>query len=147
MLVYGSLFFSGLLAATLFPASSELLLLTLLQQGYSPLWLWLSATCGNTAGACVNWYLGIHIQRFQHKRWFPVSQAQLHSAQARFQRYGSWSLLFSWLPVIGDPLTLIAGLSRVRFGLFLLLVASGKGARYAVLILLALQWQSGADAA
>lgn len=141
MLAYGSLFFSGLLAATLFPASSEVLLLTLLHQGYLAVLLWLVATSGNTAGSCINWYLGWRIQHFQHKKWFPVSQNQLQKAQARFQRYGHWSLLFSWLPIIGDPLTLIAGLSKVRFGWFLLLVASGKGARYAVLIVLALQWQ------
>ncbi|WP_218573477.1 YqaA family protein [Rheinheimera lutimaris] len=134
MLVYFSLFCSGLLAATLFPASSEVLLLALLQQGYSPLWLFVAATAGNTLGSCINWYLGRKLLLFQHKRWFPFSAAAMGRAQLQFQRFGSWSLLFAWLPVVGDPLTLIAGMLKVRFSLFLLLVLLGKAGRYAVLI-------------
>ena len=133
-MVYFSLFLSGLLAATLFPASSEVLLLALLQQGYSPLWLFVAATAGNTLGSCVNWYLGRRLLDFQHKRWFPVSAPALESAQQQFQRFGSWSLLLAWLPVVGDPLTLVAGVLKVPFNLFLLLVLLGKAARYAVLI-------------
>lgn len=136
---YVSLFATGFIAATLLPASSEVLLLTLAQQGYAPLGLWLAATSGNTLGSCVNWYLGKELLRFQHKRWFPVSPQQLHKAQLQFQRYGSWSLLLAWLPIVGDPLTLVAGTLRVRFSLFLMLVALGKGARYALLLVLARQ--------
>lgn len=140
MLAYCSLFFSGLLAATLFPASSELLLLALLQQGYSPLWLFIAATAGNTLGSCINWYLGLKLRTFQHKRWFPVSAAALGRAQLQFQRFGLGSLLFAWLPVVGDPLTLIAGVLKVRFPVFLLLVFSGKAARYAILIWFGKAW-------
>ncbi|WP_333608829.1 YqaA family protein [Arsukibacterium sp.] len=128
---------TGFIAATLFPASSEVLLLALYQQGYAVFGLWLAATSGNTLGSCVNWYLGKELLRFQHKRWFPVNPAQLAKAGQQFNRYGSWSLLLSWLPVVGDPLTLVAGTLRVRFGLFLLLVTLGKGLRYAVLLYLA----------
>ncbi|MDX3773624.1 YqaA family protein [Chromatiaceae bacterium AAb-1] len=138
MIVYASLFLSGFIAATLFPASSEVLLLVLQQQGYSVIWLWVAATSGNTLGSCVNWYLGYKLLHFQHKKWFPLNQAQLCKAQQYFQRYGSWSLLFSWLPVIGDPLTLVAGIMKIRFWWFLLLVILGKGARYAVLLWLAI---------
>ncbi|WP_349814222.1 YqaA family protein [Rheinheimera oceanensis] len=134
MLAYFSLFCSGLLAATLFPASSEILLLALLQQGYNPLWLFVAATAGNTLGSCINWYLGLKLLKFQHKRWFPVSEAALSRAQQQFQRFGSWSLLFAWLPVVGDPLTLVAGVLKVRFKVFVLLVLVGKAARYAILI-------------
>jgi membrane protein YqaA with SNARE-associated domain len=136
---YVSLFATGFIAATLLPASSEVLLLALAQQGYAPLGLWLAATSGNTLGSCVNWYLGKELLRFQHKRWFPVSPQQLHKAQQQFQRYGSWSLLLAWLPIVGDPLTLVAGTLRVRFSVFLMLVALGKGTRYALLLVLA--WQ------
>lgn len=136
---YFSLFATGFIAATLLPASSEVLLLALAQQGYPALGLWLAATSGNTLGSCVNWYLGKELLRFQHRRWFPVSPAQLAKAELHFKRYGSWSLLLAWLPIVGDPLTLIAGTLRVRFGLFLMLVALGKGARYAVLLYLASQ--------
>lgn len=139
-MVYLSLFFSGLLAATLFPASSEVLLLALLQQGYNPLWLFIAATAGNTLGSCVNWYLGLKLLHFSHKRWFPVSQQALQKAQQQFQRFGSWSLLFAWLPVVGDPLTLVAGVLKVRFVVFLPLVLLGKAARYALLIWLGNVW-------
>ena len=133
-MVYLSLFFSGLLAATLFPVSSEVLLVALLQQGYTPWWLFVAATAGNTLGSCVNWYLGFRLLDFQHKAWFPVSAAALTRAQLQFQRFGSWRLLLAWLPVVGDPLTLVAGVLRLRFPLFLLLVLLGKAARYAVVI-------------
>lgn len=134
---YFSLFITGFIAATLLPASSEVLLLGLAQQGFLPLGLWLAATCGNTLGSCVNWYLGKELLRFKHKRWFPVSPLQLAKAEQHFKRYGSWSLLLAWLPIVGDPLTLVAGTLRVRFAWFLLLVTLGKGARYAVLLFLA----------
>lgn len=134
MFVYLSLFISGFIAATLFPASSEVLLLILQQQGYSLFWLWLAATSGNTLGSCVNWYLGKELLRFQHKSWFPIKSEQLQRGQQYFQRYGIWSLLFAWLPVVGDPLTLVAGMMKIRFQILLVLVLAGKGARYAVLL-------------
>lgn len=139
-MAYLSLFFSGFIAATLFPASSEVLLLALQAQGYSLLWLFIAATAGNTLGSCVNWYLGTRVLDFQHKRWFPVSPAALSRAQQQFQRYGSWSLLLAWLPVVGDPLTLVAGVLKVRFSLFLLLVLLGKAARYALLLAAGSAW-------
>lgn len=134
MLSYISLFISSFLAASLFPASSEVLLLALLQQGYLPWLLFIVATLGNTLGSCFNWYLGCKLEHYKHQRWFPVSPSALARAQQHFQRFGSWSLLFAWLPIIGDPLTLIAGVLKVRFRLFLVLVCSGKALRYAVLI-------------
>ena len=134
---YLSLFITGFIAATLLPASSELLLLALYQQGGLVWALWLSATLGNTLGSCVNWFLGREVLRFQHKRWFPVTPGQLQRAGDQFNRYGIWSLLFAWLPVVGDPLTFVAGILRIRFGLFLALVLTGKGIRYAVLLYLA----------
>ncbi|GGW59197.1 YqaA family protein [Alishewanella tabrizica] len=139
-MAYFSLFITGFIAATLFPASSELLLLALLQQGYQPFLLWLVATTGNTLGSCVNWWLGKQLRRFQHKRWFPISEPQLVRAERLFLRYGRWSLLLSWLPVIGDPLTMIAGVLKVPFPIFLLLVALGKALRYGILILLAISF-------
>lgn len=143
MFVYLSLFISGFIAATLFPASSEVLLLILQQQGYSLFGLWLAATSGNTLGSCVNWYLGKELLRFQHKSWFPLKPEQLQRGQQCFQRYGIWSLLFAWLPVVGDPLTLVAGMMKIRFRIFLILVLAGKGARYAVLLWLGMTVMPG----
>jgi membrane protein YqaA with SNARE-associated domain len=133
-MVYLSLFFTALIAATLFPLSSEALLVTLLVQGYSPILLWLVATSGNLLGSCINWYLGRQCLHWQHKKWFPVKPAQLERAQEHFQRYGLFSLLFAWLPVVGDPLTFIAGIMRVSLLKFFVLVFIGKGLRYAVVI-------------
>lgn len=133
-MVYFSLFVTALVAATIFPLSSEALLATLLYQGHAPWLLWLVATSGNSFGSCINWYLGKEAVRFQHKKWFPVKPPQLARAQQHFQRYGQWSLLFAWMPVVGDPLTLLAGVMRVHFGLFLGLVTLGKATRYAVVI-------------
>ena len=97
------------------------------------------ASAGNTLGAVINWYLGRYLLRFYGRRWFPVSDAAIARAQAWFNRYGTWSLLFAWLPVIGDPLTLVAGILRVRFDLFILLVAFGKTFRYVVVAMAATQ--------
>jgi len=135
-MIYLSLFFTALIAATLFPLSSEALLVTLLYQQYSPLLLWLVATSGNTLGSCINWYLGKQCLHWQDKKWFPFKPAQLTHAQQGFQRYGLVSLLFAWIPVIGDPLTFFAGVMRIRFWQFFVLVAIGKSLRYALVMLI-----------
>ena len=137
-MAYLSLFISALIAATLFPLSSEALLATLLYQELSPFLLWLAATSGNTIGSCINWYLGRACLHWQDKKWFPVNADQLAKAQQQFEHYGVYSLLFSWLPIIGDPLKFIAGIMRVPFWTFIVLVALGKGLRYAVVIAVAI---------
>ncbi len=138
-MVYLSLFFTALIAATLFPLSSEALLATLLYQHYSPLLLWLVASSGNTLGSCINWYLGKQCLHWQDKKWLPFKPAQLARAQQQFQRYGVMSLLFAWVPVVGDPLTFFAGVMRIRFWQFIGLVALGKSLRYALVIAITLK--------
>jgi membrane protein YqaA with SNARE-associated domain len=130
---YLFLFGASLLAATLLPFYSEVVLFALLKQGSDPFLLVLSATAGNTIGAGINWVLGLFILRFQHRRWFYFKPKQIAAAQIWFQQYGQWTLLFSWLPIVGDALTLVAGMMRVRCLPFLLLVATGKGLRYMVI--------------
>ncbi|WP_010604207.1 YqaA family protein [Pseudoalteromonas maricaloris] len=139
-MIYLSLLGLAFIAATLLPASSELALsgLVVKQQG-ELVWLWLAATMGNLLGSCVNYYLGWFIAKWRDKRWFPVSQQQYDKACGLFNRYGKFSLLFAWLPIVGDPLTVVAGSLRTSFGWFFVLVALGKGARYALVIYLALQ--------
>jgi len=134
MTPYLSLFATSFLAATLLPAYSEVVFAGLQQAGYDPLALWAWATAGNTLGAAVNWGLGRYLLHFEDRRWFPFRLDTLGKAQQWFQRYGVWSLLLAWLPIGGDALTFIAGVMRVRFDLFLLLTAIGKGARYAMLL-------------
>ncbi len=138
---YIGLFFAAFGAATLLPLQSEALLVGLLLSDQYWLWLLLTvATLGNVLGSLVNWWLGRRVERFRERRWFPVSPANLDRARVQYQRYGHWSLLLSWLPIIGDPLTLIAGVMREPLGRFLLIVTLAKGARYGVLALITLGW-------
>ncbi|PCK30096.1 YqaA family protein [Pseudoalteromonas piscicida] len=142
-MIYLSLFGLAFVAATLLPASSELALSGLVtQQQGELLWLWAAATSGNLLGSCVNYYLGWFIVKWRDRRWFPVSQKQYERACGHFNRYGKFSLLFAWLPIVGDPLTVVAGTLRTSFSWFLVLVALGKGIRYALVIFLALQVMS-----
>ena len=98
------------------------------------------ATLGNTLGSVVNWWLGLYLLRFQNRRWFYFSPAQISRAQYWFQRYGYWTLLLAWLPIGGDPLTLVAGIMKIRLGVFLPLVAVGKGLRYVAVIYFSAWW-------
>ena len=135
-----ALFLSALGAATLLPLQSEALLVGLLLGGQYDLWLLLAiATGGNVLGSGVNWLLGRSIERYRERRWFPVSPPRLEQAQGWYARYGRWTLLLSWLPVVGDPLTLVAGVMRERLWIFLAIVSLAKGGRYLLLAALTLQ--------
>ena len=133
---YAGLFAVAFVAATLLPAHSEVALVGLLLSGhYSPWLLVAVASAGNILGSCVNWVLGRFAERLRDRKWFPVSPRALDKAQGWYRRYGRWSLLLSWAPVIGDPLTVAAGFLREPLWSFLILVAIAKTARYAVLAL------------
>ena len=92
------------------------------------------ASFGNILGSSVNWYLGKKILIFKDKKWFPASGTKLEISEIYFKKYGIWSLLLAWVPVIGDPLTIIAGVLRVKFLTFLTLVSISKISRYVFLI-------------
>ena len=131
---YAGLFLAAFGAASILPMQSEPLLFGLLLLGEQPAWaLVLVASIGNTLGSCLNWLLGRWIEHYHDRRWFPVKPEQLAKAEAWYRRWGKWSLLLSWAPVLGDPLTVIAGVLREPFWIFLLLVAIAKTARYLAL--------------
>ena len=133
--LYGALFISAFLAATVLPVSSEAVLAGLIVSGRGDPWLLLAvATIGNTLGSVVNWILGRGIGSLQARRWFPVSPERYEQASRIFRRFGEWTLLFAWLPVVGDAFTIAAGAARVNLGVFVALVAIGKAARYVVII-------------
>ena len=135
LIAYGALFASAVLAATLLPASSELVLVGLLAAGRGdPAWLLIVATVGNTAGSVVNWAIGRGIEALRGSRWFPVSAENYEQASRVFRRYGLWTLPFAWLPIIGDALTVVAGAARVGIRRFVLLVGIGKAVRYAAIV-------------
>jgi membrane protein YqaA with SNARE-associated domain len=133
-MAYVSLFFSALVAATVFPAQSEMVLVYLVQQAAHPVWaLVVVASIGNVLGAVINYALGYSVHRFKDRRWFPASPQQMDRAQAFYAKWGRYSLLASWVPIIGDPITVVAGVLRDRFLVFLILVAIAKSGRYVVL--------------
>jgi len=136
---YLGLFFSAFGAATLLPLGSEVVFVSLLLSDAYLVWLLVAvASIGNVLGSLVNWLLGRHLERFRQRTWFPVSEQRLQQAQGWYARYGRWSLLLSWVPIIGDPLTLVAGVMRERCWVFLLIVSLAKTGRYLVLAALTL---------
>ena len=138
--VYASLFGVAFIAATVFPLQSEAALIALLLNGQQPVWALIAvASVGNVLGSVVNWLLGRSLERFRDKRWFPASPAALDRAQRAYQKWGKWSLLLSWAPFIGDPLTVMAGVLREPLPMFVLLVTMAKAGRYATLAWLVLR--------
>ena len=130
-MIYLSLFAISFLAATILPFSSELSLATLIATSdYDNLLLLTVASFGNILGSLVNWALGSYSRNLTTKKWFPFKETQIERSSKWFKKFGKWSLLFAWVPVVGDPLTLVAGILRVKFIDFIILVAIGKVSRY-----------------
>ncbi len=139
--VYGALFASAFLSATLLPGTSEAALVGLLVTGQgNAAALVAVATAGNVLGSLANWILGRFFAHFHDRPWFPVKATAYERACRWYARFGVWSLLFAWLPVVGDPLTLVAGVLRTDLRWFLPLVAVGKFARYLTVTAIALWW-------
>ena len=135
LISYFQLFIISFIAATILPLSSELVLSTmLLTDSFDKYLLLVVASFGNILGSSVNWYLGKKILIFKDKKWFPANERQIAKGEIYFKKYGIWSLLFAWVPIIGDPLTIVAGILRVKFFTFLLLVSISKISRYIFLI-------------
>ena len=132
--IYLSLFVISFLAATILPFSSELTLAGLIAtSNYDNLLLLIVASFGNVLGSVVNWVLGFYSRNLTTKKWFPFKNKQIKNSSRWFSKFGKWSLLFAWVPVIGDPLTLAAGLLRVKFIEFVTLVTIGKFSRYFII--------------
>ncbi|MBT6268610.1 MAG: DedA family protein [Tateyamaria sp.] len=134
---YLAVFLSAFVAATLLPAQSEAVLsFYILSAPQTVFALILVATVGNVLGSVVNWVLGIYATKFQNRKWFPATPSQIKRAEKFYHKYGRYSLLLSWVPFIGDPITVIAGVLREPVLSFLILVTIAKSARYIVLSLI-----------
>jgi membrane protein YqaA with SNARE-associated domain len=129
------MFATAFLAATIFPAQSEVALIGLQLAGYPVVPLVLVASIGNTLGAVVNWALGRGIEHLRDRKWFPIGPHALERAACWYRKWGRWSLLLSWLPVGGDALTVVAGIMREPLWSFLVIVGLAKTARYATIAL------------
>ena len=125
-----AMFLLGFLAATLLPLGSEWLLVALLLKGGDPFATVLVATAGNSLGALTNYAIGLWGGPYLFRKLLRIGPAELERAQKVYSRYGSWSLLLAWLPIIGDPLCLAGGMLRVGWVHFLVLVTTGKLCRY-----------------
>ena len=134
LMVYLSLFTVSFLVATIIPFGSEMYFATLLAlDNYNSLLLLIAASTGNILGSVFNWICGYYATYFIQKKWFPINQNQINKATNFFLKYGKWSLLLAWVPIIGDPLTFVAGTLRYSFLPFLILVSIGKTIRYLVI--------------
>jgi len=132
LLEYGvvGLFFASFLAATVLPLSSEFMLGLLVANGVDPVLVVIVATVGNVLGSLTCYALGAWGSQTLLQRWLKLSDDELHRARNRFNHYGSASLLLAWVPIVGDPLTVVAGVMRTPLWLFLVLVSVGKLGRY-----------------
>lgn len=141
--IYAGLFITAFGAATILPLQSELVVAALLLNGSHP-WeiVILVASLGNILGSIVNWLIGRSFTLCQGKWWFPATQEGMRRAEGWYHRYGRVTLLLSWVPFIGDPLTIIAGMLREPLWSFTLLVGVAKIARYLVLTAITLSWIS-----
>lgn len=124
-----SLFLTSFASATLLPGGSEALFVYLLSEHLNPILLLVVATIGNTLGSFVNYILGKYATDFALSKGY-MKEKHLQKATSLFEKYGAWSLLFSWLPIIGDPLTFVAGIVRYAWWKFLIIVCFAKLARY-----------------
>ncbi len=128
------------MVATIVPFGSEAYFATLLSIGkYNNLLLLASASVGNVLGSVFNWVCGYYINYFIKKSWFPIKQDKIKKGTELFNKYGKWSLLLSWVPFIGDPITFVAGTLRFSFVQFIILVSIGKVGRY-LLIYISILW-------
>lgn len=129
---YSGLFFAGFLSATILPMNSEAVILLMLSQDFDPWTCILVATIGNSLGGLTNYFLGL----LGNPKWLKrigITEEKILSFEGRVQKYGYWLAFFSWVPFIGDPMTVALGFFRVSFWRVTLLVILGKFLRYLVL--------------
>ena len=137
--VYITLFVSSFISSTILPGHSEITLTAFIFLNKYPIInLIFIASLGNILGSILNWYLGFHFVKFKEKKWFPINKRQLEKASLWFLNYGKWSLFLSWVPFVGDPLTVVAGMLRVPIITFLIIVSISKILRYVIVSLIAL---------
>ena len=129
--VYASLFISSFLSSTILPGHSEIILTAFIfLKKYPIIDLIFFASIGNILGSILNWCIGYFLTNLKDRKWFPVNKSQLTRASSWFLKYGKWTLFLSWVPIIGDPLTIIAGVFRVPIHIFILIVSLAKTMRY-----------------
>ena len=140
-MIYLTLFISAFISATLFPLGSEALLVYNINEGYNLVYLLAFATVGNVLGSLLNYFIGLKGEEYLEKKSY-LKQEKIKRYKEFFDKYGAYSLLLSWAPVIGDPLTLIAGVFKYDLKKFLFLVFIAKLFRYLFLAIATLYFVS-----
>jgi membrane protein YqaA with SNARE-associated domain len=128
------LFSASFLSATILPMSSEGILLLMLSQQYDPVSCLIIATIGNSLGGLTNYGLGMFGNALWFKR-FGIKEEKLMTFQKRIQKRGYLVAFFSWVPFIGDPMTVALGFFKVPFIPVLFFIVLGKLLRYLVFVL------------
>ena len=128
-MIYLILFFSAFISATLFPLGSEALLIYDIKEGYNIYFLVIVATMGNSLGSLLNYFLGLKGEEYLVEKKL-INEKVILKSKSYFDKYGSISLLFSWLPIIGDPITFVAGILKYDLKKFIVLVVIAKLSRY-----------------
>ena len=134
-MTYITLFITALISATLFPLGSEALLIYDITEGYNVYLLLLFATLGNSLGSVINYYMALKGEEFLLEKKV-LSEKHIIKGKFYFDKYGSWIILLSWLPIVGDTITFVAGLLKYDFKKFLILVTISKLSRYLFIIYL-----------
>lgn len=134
-MTYLTLFMTALISATLFPLGSEALLIYDIKEGYNIYLLLLFATLGNSLGSVINYYMALKGEEFLLEKKV-LSEKHIVKGKFYFDKYGSWIILLSWLPIVGDTITFVAGLLKYDFKKFLILVTISKLSRYLFIVYL-----------
>jgi membrane protein YqaA with SNARE-associated domain len=126
---YPGLFIASFLASTILPFGSEGIVVLLVSRGFNAMTVVMVASTGNFFGACTSYYLGF-MGRGYIEKYLTIEQSELKKAEKYFSTYGSYVLLFTWAPLIGDAITVTGGLLKLEFTKFAILVFVGKFLRY-----------------
>lgn len=131
---YWGMFLSAFLAGSVFPLSSEVVMLALLAAKLDPWQLVIYATIGNTMGSMLNYAIGMLGRIDWIEKYLRVSSKELERAKRFMAGRGAWMGFFSFLPVIGEALTIVLGLMRSNVVYTLISVTIGKFLRYLLIL-------------
>lgn len=131
---YLGLFISALLAGSIIPFSSELVMAALVAMGLEPWLCVLSATLGNTVGGLTCYWLG-HLGRMDWiEKYLGVKRAKVERMQRFLQGRGALMAFFAFLPFVGEAIAVALGFMRSNLWLTTVSMFAGKLVRYVAML-------------
>ena len=128
------LFLSALLAGSVFPFSSELVLVAVAQAGLNPWLCLLAATAGNVLGGMTCYWMG-HLGKLEWvEKHFHIKKEKVMKMEKSLQGKGAWMAIFAFLPIIGSVLSVALGFMRANVPITVVAMAIGKFIRYAIIL-------------